>query len=136
MIDNFKKYLIIYLQISITFYLIFDFFKTDFEFQNEKIYFNLVNLFLNLILLNLIFFLFYKKKIIKQYSKIILISVLVSLYSFELILNIKHIYNKPVSLFNYYEKKIKKNKDIVVTVPPCSILIRKIFFHYLASLNR
>ena len=86
MFDNFKRYLIVYLQIFITFYLIFDFFKTDFEFQNEKFYFNLVNLFLKLILLNLILFLFYKKKIIKQYSKIIFISVVVSLYSFELIL--------------------------------------------------
>ena len=67
MIYNFKRYLIIYLQISITFYLIFDFLEKDLEFQNEKFYFYLANFFLKLIFLNLTFFLFYKKKIIKQY---------------------------------------------------------------------
>lgn len=110
----FKKFLI-YLQISISLFLVIKFLSSKLNFDDSKFYFYTFNLFIKLIYINLIFIIFYKKKIIKTYASITLISLTLGFYISECYLLIK---KNSDSKFDVYESRLIKEKNLVVSVPP------------------
>jgi len=85
------------------------------NFADPKIYFYSFNLLIKLIYINLIIILFYKKKIIRTYALITLISLTLGFYISECYLLIKkNIDGK----FEVYENLVIDEKNLVVAIPP------------------
>ena len=110
----FKKFLI-YLQISISLFLVIKFLSLKLNFDDSKFYFYTFNLFIKLIYINLIFIIFYKKKIIRTYASITLISLTLGFYISECYLLIK---KNSDSKFEVYENRLINEKNLVVAIPP------------------
>ena len=113
-----KNYILIGIQIIISFFLIKNFFDLGLSINDKTFYFYLVTLFLKLIFCNLIIFFFFDKKNLKKYSFIIFFTLLFGIYLSESFLVLKYNLNKQTSLFEYYKQEIKKDKNQVVVVPP------------------
>lgn len=120
----FKKQLIS-IQIGISLFLIIKFLYTKLNFADPKIYFYTFNLLIKLIYINLIIILFYKKKIIRTYALITLISLTLGFYISECYLLIKKNVN---SKFEVYENRLIDEKNLVVAIPPMNHFNQKDIF--------